>query len=88
MTDEQIEAAARQEDADTKTEVVSLDVAHSAGIEIQQMPDDYSMDLIDTKHPNQNMQQFIDWLCLRSSSPLGLTEQFATLAASGADFKA
>lgn len=54
----------------------------------EQIPDDYKMELLDTKHPNQNMPEFIKWLAGRSSAVFGLSEAFATLMPTGADFKA
>lgn len=87
MTDEQIEEAAKEE-AKQEEQVVSLQKAMSAGILYEQIPDDYKMELLDTKHPNQNMPDFIKWLAGRSSAVFGLSEAFATLMPTGADFKA
>lgn len=87
MTDEQIEEAAKDESKQEET-VVSFQRAMSAGIIYEAMPDDYKMELLDTKHPNQNMPDFIKWLAGRSSAVFGLSEAFATLMPSGADFKA
>ena len=64
MTDEQIEEAAKEE-AKQEEQVVSLQKAMSAGIIYEAMPDDYKMELLDTKHPNQNMPEFIKWLAGR-----------------------
>lgn len=46
------------------------------------------MELLDTKHPNQNMPQFIKWLAGRTAAPFGLSEAFATLAADSGQFRA
>lgn len=46
------------------------------------------MELLDTKHPNDKTQDFIKWLAGRSSAAFGLSEAFATLMPSSADFKA
>lgn len=87
MTDEQIEEAAKEE-SKQEERVVSFQKAMSAGIIYEAMPDDYKMELLDTKHPNQNMPEFIKWLAGRSSAVFGLSEAFATLMPSGADFRA
>lgn len=52
------------------------------------MPEGYKMELLDTKHPNQNMPSFIKWLAGRTAAPFGLSEQFATLASDGSSFRA
>jgi len=46
------------------------------------------MELLDTKHPNQNMPEFINWLATKSAAPFGLSEQFSTFMPNGADFRA
>lgn len=67
---------------------VTLHAAKSAGIIFEQMPSNYKMELLDTKHPNNNVMEFVKWLAGRSASVFGLTQQYATLAATGADYKA
>lgn len=52
------------------------------------MPEGYKLELLDTKHPNQNMPSFIKWLAGRTAAPFGLSEQFATLASDGSSFRA
>lgn len=52
------------------------------------MPENYKMELLDTKHPNATMPEFINWLATKSASPFGLSEQFATFMPKGADFRA
>lgn len=79
MTDEEIEAAARQYAAEPQR-TVSLDRAVAAGAIYQVMPENFRMELLDTKHPNQNTPQFIDWLAGKSAAPFGLSREFATLA--------
>jgi len=51
------------------------------------MPENYKMELLDTKHPNSNTPEFINWLASRAAAPLGLSQQFATLKADGASFR-
>lgn len=52
------------------------------------MPEDYKIELLDTKHPNANMPDFINWLASKSAAPLGLSREFATFMPTGADFRA
>lgn len=87
MTDEQIEQAVKEE-ATIKEQVISFQKAKSAGIIYEQMPDNYKMELLSPNHPNQNVIDFVKWLAGRSASVFGLTQQYATLAATGADYKA
>ena len=86
MTDEQIEQAAKAEQASSE-QVVTLDKVRAAGVMYQVMPENYKMELLDTKHPNATMPEFIRFLAGRSAAPFGLTEQYATLCATGSDYK-
>ena len=52
------------------------------------MPENFKMELLDTKRPNANMPDFINWLATKSAAPFGLSEQFATFMPKGADFRA
>ena len=45
------------------------------------------MELLDTKHPNANTPEFIDWLASRASAPWGLSRAFATLKVDGDSFR-
>lgn len=86
MSDSEIEAAIKAE-ADASEQIVTLDRAMQSGVVYQVMPEDYRLELLDTKHPNQSMPDFIRWLAGRSAAPLGLTRQYATMEA-GANFRA
>lgn len=88
MTDEEIEAAVSLEKNTTVEETVSLQAARSAGILFEQMPDDYKMELLSPTHPNEKTQDFVRWLAGRSSAVFGLSEAYATLMPTGADFRA
>lgn len=88
MTDEEVEETVKQEADTTEQKVMTLDRVNAAGAIYQVMPDDYKMELLDTKHPNQNMPDFIKWLAGRTAAPFGLSEQFATLASDGSSFRA
>lgn len=44
--------------------------------------------MLDTKRPNPNLPQFIEFLCQRSGMPFGLPIQFITLAAENATYRA
>lgn len=87
MTDEEVEQVVKQEQ-ETAQQTMSLDRVTAAGAIYQVMPEGFKIELLDTKHPNQNMPDFIDWLAGRSAATFGLTREFATLAPSGSDFKA
>ena len=87
MTDEEIEEAAKQEQQ-SSVQTMTLDKVVAAGAVYQVMPEGYKMELLDTKHPNQNMPSFIKWLAGRTAAPFGLSEQFATLASDGSSFRA
>ena len=87
MTDEQIEEASKEE-SDNQVQTMTLDRVNAAGCIYQVMPENYKMELLDTKHPNTNMPSFINWLATKSAAPFGLSEQFATFMPKGADFRA
>lgn len=87
MTDEEIEAATK-ETVENNVQTMALDRVNAAGCIYQVMPENYRMELLDTRHPNDKIPDFINWLAGRSAAPFGLTKEFATLAPSGADFKA
>lgn len=85
MTDDEIKAAVEAQTADMQ---VSLNAMRSAGIVFDQMPENYRLELLDTKHPNPQMAEFIDFLCSRASAPLGLAKNYALLTATDGDYKA
>ena len=87
MTDEEIEEIAKAE-AGENVQTMTLDRVHAAGCIYQVMPENYRMELLDMKHPNQNMPSFINWLATKSAAPFGLSEQFATFMPRGSDFRA
>ena len=87
MTDEQIEAAAK-EAAGEQVQTMSLERVNAAGCIYQVMPENYKMELLDTKHPNQNMPEFINWLATKAAAPFGLSQQFATFMPTAGDFRA
>lgn len=87
MTDEEVEAAVKEQN-DSQDQTMALDRINAAGCIYQVMPENYKMELLDTKHPNQNMPDFINWLATKSAAPFGLSEQFATFMPKGADFRA
>lgn len=87
MTDEEIEAAVKEE-ADTKPVTMTLDKVKAAGVIYQVLPENFKMELLDTKHPNQAVPEFINFLAGRTAAPFGLSNQYATLVANGADFRA
>ena len=84
MSEDEIKAIAAQE----ATQTVSMEATRSAGILFQKMPDDYKMELLQTAHPNEKVADFVKWLCGRSSGVFGLSEAYATMTPTGADFRA
>lgn len=87
MSEEEIEEAVKNE-VNNSEQVISFQKARCAGIIYEQMPDNYKMELLSPNHPNDNVIDFVKWLAGRSASVFGLTQQYATLAATGADYKA
>lgn len=87
MTDEEIEAATK-ETIESNVQTMALDRVNAAGCIYQVMPENYKMELLDTKHPNANMPDFINWLASKSAAPFGLSREFATFMPTGADFRA
>jgi len=85
MSDEEIEKLAAEETEETKT--YKLDKFNSAAAEYQVMPPGAKAEMLESKRPNPNVQQFIDWLAGRSFSPFGLSRMFATGDVKSADFK-
>ena len=78
MSDEEIDEVAKQV-SDECEKTVSLDQIKAAGVIYQQLPEGYRLDLLDTKHPNQNAIEFVRWLASMSAAPFGLTSVYSTL---------
>lgn len=87
MTDEQIEQAV-QDEKTMPEQTMTLDKITASGTIYQVLPEGFKMELLDTKHPNSEMPNFIKFLCSRSSSTFGLSEQYATLIADVNTYKA
>ena len=87
MTDAEIQEAVKAAEAIAQP-TMSLDRVASAGVIYQVLPENYKMELLDTRHPNENIPEFINWLAGRAAAPFGLTRQFATNCPTGADFRA
>ena len=77
MTDEQIKELVKAQEAQTPT--MTLDKISAAGAIYQVMPENYRLELLDTKHPNVNSIEFVRWLAQASAAPFGLTNCYATL---------
>lgn len=86
MTDEEVEEYAKQLQGDEKT--VSLDRIRMAGVTYQVMPDGTRIELLDTKHPNSQMAEFIEFLAGKAASPFGISRAFATMNVDEGNFKA
>jgi len=86
MTDAEIEAAVKQENNDTQT--VSLQAARENSVSFQQLPSGYSAEMLDTKHPNTNVEVMTSWLAGRVGAVLGLSRAYATGNPNNEDFRA
>lgn len=73
MTDDEIREAVKAEQQ-SNVQTITLDRVNLAGAIYQVMPEGFKMELLDTKHPNNNTPEFIKWLAGRSSAPFGLTQ--------------
>lgn len=85
MTDEEVEEYAK---AVQEEKTVSLDRVRMAGVEYQVMPEGSHMELFDTKHPNGQIAEFIDFLAGKASASFGLSRAFATMDVDESTFKA
>lgn len=88
MTDVEVEAIVKAAQEANVQQTMTLDKVNAAGAIYQVMPEGYKMEILDQKHPNANMPDFIRWLAGRSAAPFGLSQQFATLQTDGASFRA
>lgn len=81
----QAEAAGEKpaEEGEDKGGVEDLELDHidSSGMIYDVLPDDYKMELLDTKRPNPNVEGFVKWLSGRSGAAVGLAKCYATLEA-------
>lgn len=57
----------------------SFDEIRGAGVIFNKMPSGAKMELLDTKHPNASMPQFIRWLEGRTAASLGIGALYATM---------
>lgn len=87
MSAEEIDEAIKAEQNQAQP-TMTLDKVTAAGTIYQVLPEGYRMELLDTKRPNPNIPDFIKFLASRSAAPLGLSQMFATLAATGSDYRA
>lgn len=78
LSDEEVAQLAQQEAADR---VVSFERLRGANVIYEDMPDGVKLEMLDTKHPNQAMPEFIRWLAGRAAAPYGLGSVYATLKA-------
>lgn len=59
----------------------SFDEIRGAGVIFNKMPASAKLELLDTKHPNANMPEFIRWLAGRAAASLGVGSVYATMKA-------
>lgn len=57
----------------------TFDEIRGAGVIFNKMPAGAKMELLDTKHPNANMPQFIRWLEGRTAASMGVGALYATM---------
>lgn len=86
MTDEEIEKIVKDENDGAKQ--FSLQAAHENSVAFQQLPSGYSADLVDTKHPNSNVEQMTQYLAGRVGAVLGFSRAYATGNPTNEDFRA
>ena len=72
--------AATDKDAET-VKRVTLEHLRNIGIRYQDMPEGVKMELIDTKRPNANMPQFVDFLTGLIGGTHGLARVYSTMKA-------
>ena len=63
-------------------ETIELDNIKGSGAIFDLLPDNYKMELLDTKRPNPNVEGFVKWLSGRSGAAVGLAKCYATMEAS------
>lgn len=85
MTDEEVEQYAKEVQEER---VVSFERLRGAGVQYDVMPEGAHMELFDTKHPNGQIAEFIDFLAGKASASFGLSRAFATMNADESTFKA
>ena len=77
MSEEEVEAAV--EDATAfETPSVTFDEMRSAGCIYEVMPENSKLELLDTKHPNPNMNEFIRLVACRGGWSLGVSSVYTT----------
>ena len=83
-TDSEAEPAEGETETSTTTEEVALDVTNfeaNAGAQTLNMPYGFKMDLLDTKRPNKDMIQFVEWLNGGAAAVHGLARVYSGLKA-------
>lgn len=86
MTDEEVEAAVKQEADDVKT--ISFQHARENSVVYEALPEGLDAKQLDTKHPNDAVETMINFLANRCVSALGLSKVFATGNPSDTDWRA
>ena len=76
MTDEQIQALAKEESDSDK--VISFNKAKENSIVYEALPEGFNAQQLQMNHPNQNVQTMVDWLANRCVAAMGLSKVFAT----------
>lgn len=76
LTDDEMQKLVDEESASTQT--VSLMAAKENAVAFQQLPPGWDAQMLDTKHPNANVEAMTDYLSGRVAAVLGLARCFAT----------
>ena len=77
-TDEEVDAAAEAEAQALEEPAVSFDEINAAGCIYDVMPANAKLELLDTKHPNPNMNEFIRLVACRGGWSLGISSVYTT----------
>lgn len=86
MTDEEVEKMVNAETDDVSD--ISLNVARENSVAFQQLPPGWTADMLDTKHPNTNVETMTNYLSGRVAAVLGLSRAFAVGNPTNEDFRA
>ena len=84
LTDDQVEELVAKENA----QEVTLQKAHENAVAFQQLPPGWDASLLDTKHPNTNVETMTNYLSGRVAAVLGLSRAFAVGNPTNEDFRA
>jgi len=76
MSDEQIEALAKEQAGEEK--IITFNRAKENSIIYEALPEGFDAKQLQMAHPNSNIETMVDWLANRCAATLGLSRVFAT----------